>query len=151
MNDQNEQDVEDELDPNGHDVSKSLNAPRKKHGTRVLITFLCSGCAVESQLDYKPRGVALTDMLCEECMNAQEGSERWKLIRDKKFNETRMSQFRVKCHECGGIDMMSRKPRGEHTCDRCKMEQAQPDKSRLKDMQPVETADNLVFVRRKKT
>lgn len=152
MNDSD--DLESRAKPNEpvHDVSKTINAPRKIHGTRVAITFVCSGCGTESQLDYKPRGVSLTELLCEECMNAKEGSERWKLVRDKKRDETRSSrQFKVTCTECGTRDSVSRRPKGGWMCDRCKMDQAQPDPTRLDDMEPVDDSDSPIFVRRKKS
>ena len=134
-----------------HDVSNSINAPRKKHGTRVAITFLCSGCGTESQLDYKPRGVALNELLCEDCMNAKEGSERWKLVRDKKREETKTRLFRVTCTECGTKEMLSRPSKGDWVCDRCKMDQAQPDPTRLDAMEQVEGTETPVFVRRKRS
>lgn len=140
-----------ERDPNEklHDVSGSLNAPRKKHGTRVAITFVCSGCGTESQLDYKPRGVALTELLCETCMGAKEGSDRWKLVREKKKFETTQRTYRVTCSECGFKDTLSRAPKGQWICNRCKNEHATPDPTRLEAMEAVE-GEPQVFVRRKK-
>jgi ribosomal protein L37AE/L43A len=133
-----------------HDVSASLNAPRKKHGTRVTITFVCAGCGANAQLDYKPRGVALTDLLCEECMGAKEGTDRWKLVRDKKKSETSQKMFEVTCMECGTKDTLSHPAKNGWTCMRCKLEHATPDPTRLEAMEVSEETDRPILVRRKK-
>lgn len=129
------------------DVSKSLDAPRRKHGTRVVFTFTCAGCGSDASLDYKPKGLSPDELLCEECMADQENAGRWKLIRAKKAQEERNKTFELVCTICGHIEYSRRPPRRgrDHKCQRCWMEQAQPDKSRLEGAKKVEGG---VMVRR---
>ncbi len=147
---QREKDEYAERDPGStFDVSKSVNAPRKTHGTRVAFTFVCAGCGAESTLDYKPKGVPVEHLLCEDCMSSADKAGRWKLIRTKKEWEERKRTFELVCTECGNIEYSNRPPRKgrDHVCERCLMEQAQPDKSRLAGAHRVEGG---VMVRRKK-
>ncbi len=131
-----------------HNLSKTQNAPRKKHGTRVQFNFTCSGCGIESSLDYRPK-VSLDEILCEDCMQEHEASDRWKIVREKKQMETTRPEFKIDCVECGRTDIVGRlpKPGTDYVCERCKQEQAIPDKSRLEG---AESVDGLLKVRRKK-
>lgn len=134
---------------NTFDVSASLDAPRRKHGTRVAFTFQCAGCEKEATLDYKPKGIPVDELLCEECMSSQENAGRWKLIRSKKAMEDQKKTFELVCSECENIEYSRHPPKRdrEHLCERCLMEQAQPDKSRLEGAARVEGG---VMMRKKK-
>lgn len=132
-----------------HNLSKTQNAPRRKHGTRVQFNFTCSGCGIESTLDYRPK-VSLEEILCENCMQDHEASDRWKIVREKKQMETTRPEYKIDCVECGRTDIVGRLPRlgTDYVCERCKQEQAIPDKSRLEG---AESVDGLMKVRRKKS
>ena len=39
-------------------------APRKTHGTRVSFPITCARCGTDETLDYVPRGVKLSEVLC---------------------------------------------------------------------------------------
>ena len=107
-----------------------------------------SGCGIESSLDYRPK-VSLDEILCEDCMQEHEAGDRWKIVREKKQMETTRPEFKIDCVECGRTDIVGRlpKPGTDYVCERCKQEQAIPDKSRLEG---AESVDGLLKVRRKK-
>jgi ribosomal protein L37AE/L43A len=82
-------------------------------------------------------------------MQEHEAGDRWKIVREKKKMETTRPEFEINCSECGRTEIVSRLPRhGEaYVCQRCKQEQAIPDKTRLEG---AESVDGLLKVRRKK-
>jgi ribosomal protein L44E len=134
-----------------YNLEKTLNAPRKKHGTRVVMNFVCSGCGLESSLDYKPKGVPLNEILCEACMKAQ-GKVRWEMVREKKEMETKKRSWMMTCTECGRQEESSKPPRRgkPYICRRCFREEASPDHSRLEGVEEIEDAEVPTFIRRKK-
>lgn len=134
-----------------YNLEETLNAPRKKHGTRVVITFVCSGCNKDSTLDYKPKGVPLTEMLCETCMKARGDSPRWEIVREKKAMEQKSREWRWKCVDCGHEEIKSRPPNRKRpwVCQRCMEDQEQPNHARLEGAEPLSEDQDGPLVRRK--
>ena len=148
-------DDEDER-PKGpvYNLEKTLDAPRKKHGTRVLLNVVCSGCGKESTLDYKPKGVSLKAILCEACMKETAIAPRWEIVREKKSMEAGGRQWTLTCADCGRKELVSKPLRkGKvHVCRRCKEDEATPDHSRLEGAEPLaEGEEGSPLIRRKKT
>ena len=142
-----------ETDGKGHDMSRTAGAPRRKHGTRVAITIDCAKCGKQAQLDYAPKGVKLSELMCEGCVAEELGQDsKWAIVREAKERETRamgQNEFKINCAQCGREDLIpGRKQRGrEYLCQRCHHEQEQPDRSRLAGKQSL---GGGVFVRRPK-
>ena len=139
----------DEEERETHNLMRTQTAPRKKHGTRVTFNFVCGWCGKNAVLDYRPKIAELDDILCEDCMEKNEDSARWKIVREKKKMEEGLGLFPKNCDECGREEMLTRPTRRgvAYVCQRCKQQQATPNKERLEGAEKVNLG---LKVRRKK-
>lgn len=126
---------------------RESKAPRVKHGTRVMLPIECALCGKNETLDYVPKGIALQDVLCSECMRSTHGEEsRWKEISQKKVAEKK-AEWTFNCSECGREDYLKFEPKPEedYQCGRCFKEQHSPSPERLAGRKKVGPA---VFIRK---
>lgn len=126
---------------------KQRQSPRKKHGTRVTFPIVCAQCGTKETLDYVPKGVALHEVMCSECVRAEHGEKsRWAQIRQTKESE-QQAEWSFDCAECGREDYLKFEPKPDQTylCGRCYDEQEAPSRERLEGKKRV---DEAVFIRK---
>lgn len=138
-----------------YDLSKMSRAPRRKHGTRVVFEIVCSSCGAEERLDYVPKGVPMSEILCTDCMSERSGEDsRWKLVREAKDHEQRRKpKHDIVCPDCGVIEQVTFTPEADRVyyCYSCHLrrqihEEAGGDKANA----PKHDLGDHAFIRRRK-
>ncbi|QDG52977.1 hypothetical protein FIV42_20175 [Persicimonas caeni] len=127
---------------------RQRHSPRKKHGTRVMFPITCAQCGKKETLDYVPKGVALHEVMCSECVRTTYGEQsRWAQIKETKAAEQKQ-EWEFTCEECGREDYLKfpPKPDRDYLCVRCFNEQEAPSRERLQGKQRVGRA---VYIRTK--
>jgi CxxC-x17-CxxC domain-containing protein len=122
----------------GHDP-KGGRRMRKKHGTRVAVQIVCSECGKQDTLEYMPKGVKLTHVLCSACMGrATDPDSEWSMI-EKERKEARPLDWEFLCSECGLKDYLPFEPHEDrfYECQRCLHDHEAPDPSRLAGKEEV--------------
>jgi CxxC-x17-CxxC domain-containing protein len=138
---------------------KRKNAPpRKKHGTRVSFPIECSRCGTEETLDYVPKGVKMSEILCTSCMADEEGPEsEWTKVRREKALEEQ-NEWEIECPECGRTDYLGFEPKPDriYKCERCFLAERVSDGEEVParrdrdEMRETESAGPTVRIRRRK-
>lgn len=126
---------------------RQRQSPRKKHGTRVTFPIVCAQCGTKETLDYVPKGVALHEVMCSECVRTTYGDKsRWAQIKQTKESE-QQGEWEFTCDECGREDYLKfpPKPDREYFCVRCYNEQDSPSHERLEGKKRVGRA---VYIRK---
>ncbi len=126
---------------------RQRKSPRKKHGTRVMFPIVCAQCGREETLDYVPKGVAMDEVLCSECVRTTYGDEsRWSQITEQKQTE-QQGEWEFECAECGRQDYLKfpPKPDKDYLCVRCYNEQESPNTGRLRGKKRV---GRTVYIRK---
>ena len=129
---------------------RERSSPRKKHGTRVTFPIECALCGNEEVLDYVPKGVPLSEVLCSECVRRTHGDvSRWSEIKSSKEVEAQ-KEWEIVCATCGRTDYLHfpPDPDEDYFCVRCYNEQATPSPERLKGKKRVGRA---VYIRNKES
>ena len=136
-----------------YDLSNVPKAPRRKHNTRVAFRIICSNCEKEDELDYVPKGVPMSEILCNECMlEAAGGQSRWALVQQQKDDEQRKKKrYEFVCADCGCIDQIPFEPHDDrdYYCYTCYLE-----RERAAELERRGTKHHLgdnVFIRKRKT
>lgn len=104
----------------GHDFSKILNSPRRKHKTNVALPIICSDCGKEDILDYVPKGVPLYELKCGSCMFEALPESKWAEINQLKDREAD-KKYSIACEKCGCDWELPFKPRPgkRYRCEAC--------------------------------
>lgn len=131
------------------DVEKKRQkrAPRRKHGTRVHFPIECAQCGAEEVLDYVPKGVSLSEVLCSDCVRTTYGEEsRWAKVKERKKEEQK-GEWEFDCTDCGRRDYLKfqPKPDKDYLCVRCYNLQESPSPDRLQGKKRVGRA---VYIRK---
>ena len=112
---------------------------RKKHGTRVAVQIVCSECGEQDTLEYMPKGVKLSEILCSACMGrvTNPGSE-WQMIEQER-EDARRRDWEFHCSECGLKDYIPFEghPDRQYQCKRCLQDNQEPATSRLAGKEEV--------------
>ena len=96
--------------------------PRKAHNTRVSFPITCAECGKYEVLDYRPKGVPLSEVCCRECTAKKAGEDSRYVERVRQIeNETTRQIYPVACDTCGIEIRLTRKPwpGREYECDSC--------------------------------
>lgn len=131
---------------------KTRNLPvRKKYGMRMTIPIVCAACGKEAVLDHKPKGAALHELKCQDCLAQTLGqNSTWADIQREREEENRLV-WDIKCSECGRVEQVNFKPRRGSTyeCSRCFQDQAEPSRERLEGREKVHEDVKDVFIRKR--
>ncbi len=132
----------------GHDFSKVINSPRRKHHTNVAFPIVCMECAKEEILDYVPKGVPMHELKCEDCMQSSLPDSKWSEISRLKDRE-RDKKFTIQCEKCKCDWQIPFKPREgkRYRCDTCFDENDQEYGSDITNNDEIEEPKNEWQVR----
>ncbi len=143
----------DETGGKTYDLSNVTKAPRRKHDTRVSFNITCSECGLDDELDYVPKGVPMSEVLCRSCMAERAGEDsRWALVQQQKRDEQKKKQmFRFICMTCGVESDLPFKPHPDRTydCYDCFLEKQREEEAPEPRAPRHDLGDN-VFIRKKK-
>lgn len=131
----------------GRERRKRKTAPRKKHGTRVMLPITCAECGQSDTLDYVPKGADLDEVLCRKCAREEFGTDSdWARIERKKQREAD-GEWEFECESCGRTDYLPFEPKPDrvYECNLCRLDHDVPSPERLKGR---EKAAGGVFIRR---
>lgn len=106
-------DCHEETDGKTYDFSKATDAPRRKHNTRVTMNIVCAECGKDAELDYVPKGVAIADMKCAECISKLKGKDsQWGMVKEMKEREQSFGrkEHEIECNACGKMTMLPFRP-----------------------------------------
>jgi CxxC-x17-CxxC domain-containing protein len=135
-----------------YDLSKVTRAPRRKHNTRVAFAIVCSECGKEDELDYVPKGVPMSEILCKKCMADVAGEKsRWALVEEQKSQEQRKkNRWEFICADCGCLDQLPFEPHDdrEYFCYDCYLRRQREEELERRGSKH-DLGDN-VFIRRRK-
>ena len=118
---------------------RERHAPRRQHGTRVLIEITCAQCGKHESLDYMPRGKKLDEILCTGCAGESFGKgSKWQRVRQQKKKEEGRS-WKVPCDECGKPIYMNLKPKEDrlNICSSCYFDHVPAGRDATKGAEPV--------------
>ncbi len=146
-------DCHKETDGKTYDLSGAAKAPRRKHNTRVTLNIVCADCGKDAELDYVPKGVAIADMKCNDCMSkSKEDDSQWKMIREMKDREQSSGRemHEIDCSACGKPTTLPFRPDPGKTyfCKSCYENDGKPVVTH-KDA-PKQSLGGNVFIRRSK-
>lgn len=138
-----------------YDLSNLTKAPRRKHDTRVAFRISCAQCGKDDELDYVPKGVPMSEVLCKECMLAKKGeASRWALVEREKLREqNKRPTYDVPCTDCGAIESLPFKPQPdrEYFCYMCYLTRQRIEEfGAPAERTPRQEAGKNVFIRRRK-
>ena len=118
---------------------RERHAPRRQHGTRVLIEITCAQCGKRESLDYMPRGKKLDEILCTGCAGESFGKgSKWQRVRQQKKKEQPRS-WKVPCDECGKAIYLNLKPKEDRLnfCSSCFFDHVPAGRDAVKGAEPV--------------